>query len=127
MGITVTWYNETQTVIQWQFAGRWTWERFAEASRVTHRLAENSPTPLVLLIEVPENVWFPPDTVGHVRQILQRAHPNIALRVIVTRNATVQTLLRLILQLNPRFAAACFLVQTRAEAQALIDARQAGV
>lgn len=69
MAINVEWHNEAQTILKWDFIGRWNWRELNRAlERTAHLLADHERLDAVIY-DVSLSGLLPADIVPHLRDV----------------------------------------------------------
>lgn len=95
MSVTVQWDNEEQTIIRYDFAGRWTWDEFYQAYDQGKKMVAGKAGYQVILYprDDASQRYMPPNFMTHAVAINRQADPNAGLTVIVSQSTYIHALL----------------------------------
>ena len=68
MAIHVSWYNTEQTIIYWQFEGRWQWAEFDKAWNLSGEWMQASPHHIDFILDFQSSTLMPPDIISRMRE-----------------------------------------------------------
>jgi hypothetical protein len=96
MPIPVTWYKDTVNVIVFEFPVEWTWDEFWEAKAISDQMMDEVDRNYALILHAPANVRVPDNAISQGRSMINRRHPRADLFVIVSSNAFVRSLIKIL-------------------------------
>ncbi len=103
MKITVVWDNTEQTLIRFDFNGRWSFDDFFEATRTAHGMIEarTHQKPVATLL----NFNKYPVTTGNLISFAQRGiahkHAQTAVVILVTENSFIEAIRKTLVKVYP--------------------------
>lgn len=126
MPVSVSWDNESKTVIRYDLEGRWTWDEALTAfDTAALMLAEVQHTVnfIVNPVDPVSQIYVPPNTLGNLITLYRRSTDNAGISVLLINNATVRTLTRLMSTLNPAVATRFLFADSLEEARLILNAQ----
>src|SRR3990172_6558845 len=78
MGVTVDWYDETKTIVHYQFKDKWTWDEFYVCWEWVRNAMETSAQKVAVITDLSGSLYIPPNPLLHLRALVQQHHPNYA-------------------------------------------------
>lgn len=78
MPVTVSWDDERQSILRWEYAGDWSWSDATVAADTTRNLLDNAPPdePIALLLNLETMQTIPRDSLRNMRQLLHGLRPH---------------------------------------------------
>lgn len=78
MPITVSWDDERQSIIRWDFSGDWTWTESTQAADLTRHLLDTTEEnhAVAILLDMAGMQTIPRDSLRNMRQIFHGLRPN---------------------------------------------------
>ena len=118
--IQVSWDDESQTIIRYDFDYAWTWAELDAANdQLEAMLKEVSREICTIAVQNYQQHYIPPNPLSKISAMLPRRTAQICLTVIVTHSSLVSSILGLVVKLYPSASHLCF-ANTVDEARAMI-------
>ncbi len=78
MPVIVSWDDERQSILRWDYTGDWTWADSTEASNMTRQLLDQAAAdePIALLLNLETMQTIPRDSLRNMRQLLHGLRPH---------------------------------------------------
>lgn len=78
MPVTVSWDDETQSIIRWDYGGDWTWADTTEAAEITRQLLDAAANPPVaaILLNLEGMQTIPRDSLRNMRTLFHVLRPD---------------------------------------------------
>ncbi len=127
MAISVAWYDDTQTIVQWVFPAHWTWTDYDEAQAASNALLASVDYTVDIIGDLTASSGLPPMALTTYKNTLRRSVDNTGLIVLVGGSFFIKTMVSALKAVVPSttpgtdFAFA----DTVEAAEALIRQRQA--
>jgi hypothetical protein len=83
--IEVSWYNDEQTVLYFDFHGKWGWDDLREAQEISDDILTTVQHPVNMIMHVKNRVWLPANFLGNVPWLMRRVelHPKVNHLIVV--------------------------------------------
>lgn len=126
MPIRVYWEDAEQTIVRYDFEGRWTWDELyvayyqaiAMENSVTHRVD--------IILDMRTSSFIPANALLHMKNFSEKQPPNVGLSIFVTTNAFIISLYNTAIKFYAKIAFYFRLVKTLDQAHTMIaDTRRA--
>jgi hypothetical protein len=105
MSVTVRWWDEDQqTIILYEFTGKWTWSEFYPAYDESIRLMDSVEYKVDFIMDLLNSQHIPPGALQHLKRAADFNHPNMGLAVYVGINPLIQALGRMFRKIYPASA-----------------------
>ena len=78
MNVTVNWYDESKTIIHYQFFGKWNWLEFWDCWNAALPEVEALDHPFSVLMDMSGTKHLPQDSLVHLRTITRGKVPNFS-------------------------------------------------
>jgi hypothetical protein len=104
MGIEVNWENETKTIIQYVYDGRWTLRDFDDARIQAARLEETVTHRVDVIVDVRNSSLVPTGTISRGKQVITTtptSHPSEGMAVIVGAGPLVRSIYDVVSKVYP--------------------------
>lgn len=126
MPVRLNWFDAEETILLFEFEGRWTWEEFYITHAEFNRLLQARDYMVYTIIDLRNSgLYVPPNALTHTRNIADRQQPNAGITVFVSSNRFLQLLFKTGTTIHANFARYFRMVGTLDEAEALIAAEKA--
>jgi len=122
MGVSICWDDEEQTIVRYDFEGRWTWEEFYPAYEQAIAMEKSVPHRIDVILDMLNSYNIPLNAITHVRSISKKQPENLGLSVFVTTSAVVLSLYRVGMQFDAGLSRYFAAASTLEEAYQLISA-----
>ena len=120
MPIHVYWEDANQTIVRYDFEGRWTWDELYTAYYQAIAM-ENSVTQRVdIILDMRTSAFIPANALLHMKNLSEKQPPNVGLSVFVTTNAFVTSLYNTAIKFYAKIAFYFRLVKTLDQAHTMI-------
>lgn len=97
--ITVQWYKDSHRIIHFDFPIKWTWDEFWAAKQVSDEMMDGVNEPCAVILQAPPNVVLPDNALSNGRSMINKRHPRAGIFIIVTPNAFVRSVVKMLSQL----------------------------
>jgi hypothetical protein len=124
MPITVTWDNDDQTAIRYDFDGRWTWSEFHRAANEAFALTRSVTQTVDSISYFKPGVTLPPDALFQFRHAMADAPSNRGTTVIVGGSAFIVMMVSIFSKLNKALGERLLVANSLDQARALLAARR---
>jgi hypothetical protein len=104
MPVRVSWDNPQQTVVRYEFDGRWTWDEFAEATQQCGALIRTQAHVVNILADMRQGIVPSRYAIMQVKNAYDRAADNTGLMIIVTSDRFITLLYQAFRVLYPDLA-----------------------
>ena len=126
MPIRVYWEDADQTIVRYDFEGRWTWDElyaaYYEAIAMEHSVAQR----VDIILDMRTSGIIPANALLHMKNFSEKQPPNVGISIFVTSNAFVTSLYNTAIKFYAKIAFYFRLVKTLDQAHAMIvDTRRA--
>ncbi|MBC8100882.1 MAG: hypothetical protein H7Y11_15690 [Armatimonadetes bacterium] len=126
MAVEVRWYDPEQTIILWKLIGRWTWEEFYPVYDQAIALRQSVSHRTDSITDFTHTSHLPPHIITHSKAIAQRRIKyDMGMNVFITYNTLLVRMFKISLTVYPFIGRNYRIVNTEAEALALIYALRA--
>lgn len=101
--IAVTWIDDSQRVILYQFQRGWSWDDlYAAESQSLEMAASVAPRPVHFVLDLSDSQIIPQNALSHINIVMKRQPSNLASIMFIGANAFVRVLVNMMerLQLN---------------------------
>lgn len=92
MTVQVQWYDESQTILHYQYIGNYTWEEVYTAVDAGYKLAESVQHTVGSIIDMTAAGAIPKGALTHGRQLNKRVHSNVVMQVTVGTGTFIRTM-----------------------------------
>jgi hypothetical protein len=119
MNVEIRWEDEARTLIRHTYSGVWNWDDFysvLEQRPADLRIGGGIP----MIIDVRGVTSFPSDMILHLREAAKMAEITDDLIIVIANSSTLATLFHLFVRVYNRIGRRLRLVNTEAEAYALL-------
>lgn len=119
MNVEIRWEDEARTLIRHTYSGVWNWDDFysvLEQRPADLRIGGSVP----MIIDVRGVTSFPSDMILHLREAAKMAEITDDLIIVIANSSTLTTLFHLFVRVYNRIGRRLRLVNTEAEAYALL-------
>jgi len=121
MGITVLWDNDEQTIIRYDFEGRWVWSEFYTATENAFALTRSVTHTVDSISNFKPGAALPSDALFQFRRAMATAPKNRGVTVIVGGSTLIKTMVIVFGKVNRQLSERLFLADTLEQARALIS------
>ncbi len=125
MPIEMNWHPELENVVQWKFHAEWSWSEFADTFRREKEMVRAlDGARWDIIAEFLDRPTLPSVSggVNHVLTTVQQGKQlQMGLLVIVTSNGFIRAMVSIAAQISPVFRSSCFVCDTAAAAEAVIQ------
>lgn len=122
MAVHVKWWDDTRTILHYQFVGHWTWEEYWSAIEQARKYSVDEMR-VDIVADFIETGMVPGSALTHLRKAVATRPPNRGIVVVVGTNIVVRSLISMSKPLLPR-AMRFDIVDTLEEALDIIYAEQ---
>ncbi|MEL6150255.1 MAG: hypothetical protein AAFR56_11585 [Chloroflexota bacterium] len=119
MGISVRWWDDSETILIYTFVSPWTVEDIYSVFAVSDGLVDNAGT-FSIVFDVSKGLRFPPDLLSAVDFLRQRARNDVHVRVFVGDQKYPRMFVNIIRQFVPQLKQNVYFVDNVEEAVCLI-------
>jgi hypothetical protein len=120
--VNVTWENEEQTIIRFEFKGHWTWLQAHNTRLQSNKMIDSTlRTKPIGAIFLPSGTYMPPNTLSNAKKEILARHPRIVVIALVSDNTVVRTLFNAIIRLAPSLRPVYHFVPSLGAAHILIN------
>jgi len=120
MGIQINWYNAEQTILKYEFEGKWTWHDLDEAVQKVNEMLASVPHPVHILIQFHGGL-IPNGALSQMRIKNSKPEANWGGGVFVGVHPLLRVLVTTFLRLYPPMAERYAVAETEDEALAIIQ------
>jgi anti-anti-sigma regulatory factor len=99
--ITADWLSPEQQAVVVMPVTPWTWDEFYQAQRRIQDMLSTLDHKADIVIDFSRSDRLPANALSHLRTLRQRTHPNRGLVILVGLNPYLQSVLNILVQLNP--------------------------
>jgi hypothetical protein len=92
MSIKVAWDNPEQTIISFDFEGRWDWDELYAASDQATRMLDSTDHMVDFIMDIRETQQIPKDFMSHAERVASGSHPRRGVMIVVGANGLLRTL-----------------------------------
>lgn len=124
MGVTVEWANAEKTIVLYTFKDPWNWDEFYTCWDWLKAALDASEHKVSILMDLSATRTIPPDSLKHLRAILEQIHPNFSRATAFVGLGALSMVYNTVLrQLNPALLDEykAFFASTLEEAVILLD------
>ncbi|MEO8392565.1 MAG: hypothetical protein ABI700_06200 [Chloroflexota bacterium] len=102
MGVSADWHNANQTIIRYTFADRWDWDEFYLRWEWVRQAMASVDHKVAMIIDMHETHHIPPNSMVHLRAVVQRSNPNYAgVTVMISTGSIGPAISAILYKLNP--------------------------
>ncbi len=125
MPVRVYWEDTDQTIVRYDFEGRWTWDELFPAYYQAIAMENAMPHRVDVILDMRKSQMIPANALLHMKNFSEKQPPNVGLSIFVTSNAFIISLYNTAIKFYAKIAFYFRLVKTLDEAHAMIaDARR---
>lgn len=124
MTISVQWDNPEQTTVRWDFKGKWDWEMFGEATKVSNTLIESVPHRVDIIGDVCQSPFLPKNALIKYNVFQHNRPQNKGRIVLVGASNFVRNLVVIFSKLYKFNADGFDFTDTLEEARTMLDERR---
>jgi hypothetical protein len=125
MPINVHWYDAEQTIIRYEFQGRWSWDDLYEAVKTVERMVKPLAHRFDVIFNVKHTIGMPSGAIGHIRGLSGNTDEHWGMGVMVGGSTFFRTMMQIFLKLNPKFQDRYTLAESDEDAVRVIRNRRA--
>lgn len=125
MPITVRWDNDSQTVVYYEFNGKWTWEEYHNAIHSAYELVEKLPYVVNMILDFRHANVMPSNALSIFGRSMKTPPRDFDLAVLVTKSGFIEAIYNVFRRVNGKMAEKLVMVKTVEEARALLAAYDA--
>lgn len=92
MGIHITWYDTSQTIVHYKIEGEWTWDDLYREGEKATAMCAAKPYRVDFIVDLLHSGPFPPRIIAQVRHLADRQLDNAGLTVIISQHRFAHTL-----------------------------------
>jgi hypothetical protein len=92
MAITVSWHNQSQSIIRWDFGSTWTWDEFYSSIERTNRMLDQVVHQVAVIVDTRAMQTFPRGVMTHAMNAVTARPSNASMVVVLIENATLRVL-----------------------------------
>jgi hypothetical protein len=122
MPVSAYWLNDEQTIVQYDFEGRWTWDEFYPEYQKALKMERSVTHRVDVLMDFRRSKSVPPSALTHMRKITDNQPDNIGLSVFVTTNPFFNVMYTAGVRFYPKMQDYFVIVETIEEAYEIIQA-----
>lgn len=124
--IELRWHDEEKRILRYTFPAFWEWEDFADVKRRADALLDESPYPVVLVMDTRPTQRVPLSTLAMTRHFLLARHPNGRPILILTENTLIRSLFHTLRRITGRVTEDVMLVRDEREIVTALETWQQG-
>ncbi|HVU09893.1 MAG TPA: hypothetical protein VHD90_01395 [Phototrophicaceae bacterium] len=83
MSVAVVWEDEQKSVVRYVFVDPWAWDQFYAGWDQVKAVLDASPHKISAILDLTEMRAIPPNSLMHMRALIQQRHPNFSELLIV--------------------------------------------
>ncbi len=122
MSVTLVWEDERKSIVRYVFVAPWEWDQFYACWDQVKEALDTSPHKISAIIDITEMGTPPPNTLMHMRALIQQRHENFSDRLIIVGAGKIGTIYgALAQQLAAVIRYHLVFVDTLEEARRLLD------
>ena len=122
MPVSAYWLNDEQTIVQYDFEGRWTWDEFYPEYQKALKMERSVTHRVDVVMDFRQSKSVPPSALTHMRKITDNQPDNIGLSVFVTTNPFFNVMYTAGVRFYPKMKDYFVIVETIEEAHEIIQA-----
>lgn len=122
MAVCAYWVNEEQSIVRYEFSGKWTWEEFYPVYKQAIAMEKSVPHRVDVVVDLRNSEVVPANALKHIRRIANAQPDNIGLTILVSTNIFILALYKIGCRIDDKVAHYFRVVSTNDEAFRLIDA-----
>jgi len=124
--IRVYWEDADQTIVRYDFEGKWTWDELYTAYYEAIAMETSVTQRVDIILDMRKSGAIPTNALLHMKNFSEKQPPNVGLSIFVTTNAFVTALYGTAIKFYAKIAFYFRLVKTLEQAHAMIaDVRRA--
>lgn len=124
--IELRWHDEEKRILRYTFPPFWEWDDFAEVKRRADALLDESPHPVMLVMDTRPTQRVPLSTLAMTRHFLLARHPNGRPILILTENTLIRSLFHTLRRITGRVTDDLMLVRDESEIATALEAWRQG-
>jgi hypothetical protein len=124
MPITVDWFDTEQTIVRYEFLGRWSWTELHTAVDEVQDMLASVDHRVDIIIDVSQNVGIPSGAIIQMKSGSMKANKNWGMGVFVGTGAFINALITSFTRIYPKMAERYAIAMSIDEAQKLIIERR---
>ena len=126
MPIRVYWEDTDQTIVRYDFEGKWMWDELYTAYYEAIAMETSVSYRVDIILDMRNSGAIPTNALLHMKNFSEKQPPNVGLSIFVTSNAFVTALYNTAIKFYAKIAFYFRLVKTLDQAHAMItDVRRA--
>lgn len=126
MAILVKWDNNEETIIRWDFDGRWNWDQAANAARESVELRQGKSHKVAIILNLQQSTMMKSDVFQNTVELMMLSPDDRDYIVVVGRNVYTQALVEIFRKMFLDLEHVIYSTDTLHEARRLIEMRRAG-
>jgi hypothetical protein len=120
--VTVSWHDPDETIVYYQFEGKWDWNDFYPAYQQAIDMEKSKPYRVDVIVDLRGSGHMPPNVLLHMKNISDKQPDNIGLSVLVTTNRVMHSIYSVGVRFYDKIGHYFVLAPTPEAAQAMITA-----
>lgn len=124
--IELHWHDEEKRILRYTFPAFWEWDDFADVKRRADALLDESPHPVMLVMDTRPTQRVPLSALAMTRHFLLARHPNGRPILILTENTLIRSLFHTLRRINERVTDDLMLVHDESEIATALETWQQG-
>lgn len=120
MPIRVYWEDTDQTIVRYDFEGRWTWDELYTAYYQAIAMENSVIQRVDIILDMRSSAFIPANALLHMKNFSEKQPPNVGLSIFVTTNAFVTSLYSTAIRFYAKIAFYFRLVKTLDQAHTMI-------
>ena len=120
MAVTVEWFNAEQTIIRYEFVGRWSWEELHDAIEQVQTMIGGVGHRVDIVIDLTQNRGIPSGALAQMRGGTMRANDNWGMGVFIGTGTFIKALLHTFTRVYPKMGERYATADTLEDAHRLI-------
>ena len=125
MPITVKWDNDSKTVVNYEFNGKWTWDEYHTAIHTAYEMVEKLPYIVNMILDFRHANAFPSNALSIFGRSMKTPPKEFDLALVVSRSGFIEAIYYVFRRLNGKLAEKLVLVKTLEEARTVLAAYDA--
>ena len=125
MPITVRWDNDSHTVVNYEFTGKWTWDEYHAAIHTAYAMVEHLPYIVNMILDFRNANVLPGNALSIFGRSMKTPPKEFDLAMVVSKSGFIEAIYNLFRRLNGKMAEKVVLVKTLEEARARLAAYDA--